>query len=347
MTETLTSERIDVELDPRAFAQYALDEGWGDGLPCVPPVESLVREYLDACSRPADALVAVLPPSRAKCTVENIAVNAAMTGAPPAAMDLVCTMIATMAEAPFDLPGVNATTASVVPAVVVNGPIRDTLRIPYREGCLGGALGWGASIGRAARFVMRNIAGQAVGETSASVFGQPGRITGIVTGEWEERSPWAPLAERRGVPGDAITVFAAMGTANIADPLAASGEELLHIIGRSLAYMGTNGFLAATSYSEMLVGINPTWTNELIHRDVPDIEDVQRILWERAIIPLADFPAHLHEGILAKGRVHGDNVHVVAAPEDIMVFVAGGSGSIHAAMLPGFSNSVALTRPVS
>ena len=25
--------------------------------------------------------------------------------------------------------------------------------------------------------------------------------TGIVVGEWEERSPWAPLGERRGVPG--------------------------------------------------------------------------------------------------------------------------------------------------
>src|SRR5204863_2604848 len=134
---------------------------------------------------------------------------------------------------------------------------RDALEIPYDVGCFGGAAGPGPAIGRAVRLVMRNVGGQVVGVSSKSVFGSPGRVAGIVVGEWEERSPWAPLAERRGVPGDAVTVFGTMGTMNICDPLANTADELLLAIGRGLAASGSNGFLHQLPFSEVLVGINP------------------------------------------------------------------------------------------
>ena len=130
-----------------------------------------------------------------------------------------------MARFRVQLHALNATTGSVVEALVVNGSARHTLGLPMGAGCLGGVAGHAPAIGRALRLVLRNVAGQHVGVTSQSVWGQPGRVAGIVFGEWEERSPWAPLAERRGVAGDAVTVIGAMGTMNICDPLASTADE--------------------------------------------------------------------------------------------------------------------------
>jgi hypothetical protein len=340
----LTSARYEVDLED--FSRAAWELGWGDGLPCIAPTPDLVHTYLDATDRDPQETVAVLLPLRARCTVEKIAINAAMTGAPPASMPLLCTAIEAMADSDLCLAGLNATTASVVPALFVNGPIRDQLDIPYRHACLGGARSSAPSIGRALRLVMRHVAGQVAGVTSESVFGQPARVVGLVFGEWEERSPWAPLAQRRGVPGNALTAFGVMGTANIADMVAESTDHLLEVIGKSAAYMGANGFLASTAFSQVALVINPTWA-EIIANDIPSVDDVTYQLWDQAALPIDWFPRANREAVEALGRVHSDGrVHLVASPDDVMVLVAGGPGSLHATMLHGFSASLAVTRAI-
>jgi len=203
------------------------------------------------------------------------------------------------------------------------------------------------AIGRAIRLVMRNIAGQVAGRTSESIFGQPGRVTGIVVGEWEENSPWAPLAERRGIAGDAVTVFGTVGTCNIVDSEGATGTELLEVIGKSLAYMGNNGFVGGTVFADQMVAINPVWANEIIARDIPTFEDVSELLWKFARRPLSDFPEPCRPGLERRGRIDQDgNAYLVETPDEIHIFVCGGLGSLHAMMLPGFSNSQAVTRAI-
>ena len=44
----LSSQRLEVDDDPAAFAKLATDAGWGDGLPLIPPTEERVRAYLVA-----------------------------------------------------------------------------------------------------------------------------------------------------------------------------------------------------------------------------------------------------------------------------------------------------------
>jgi hypothetical protein len=233
-----------------------------------------------------------------------------------------------------------------VPALVVNGPVRHELGIPFGAGCLGGVAGAAPAIGRALRLVMRNVAGQRIGSTSQSVYGTPGRVVGIVFGEWEERSPWAPFAERRGVAGDAVTVYGAMGTANICDLVADRGDILLELIGKSCAYAGANGFLTSSAFAEMLVCINPIWA-ELIGRDFPDADEVQQLLWEHAALALDWWPPAYHESLEAYGRVRADGrVHLVAAPGDMFFLVCGGQGSLHAAALHSWGATVATTRPI-
>jgi hypothetical protein len=46
----------------------------------------------------------------------------------------------------------------------------------------------------------------------------------------------AGVPNSRGVSGDAVTMYAAMGTANICDLTSSTGRTLLEFIGKSLAY---------------------------------------------------------------------------------------------------------------
>ena len=116
----------------------------------------------------------------------------------PAAFPLVLAALEAMLVPEWNAFGLTTTTSSVFPMLIVNGPCRDELGIDYRAGCMGGAAGRGSmTIGRAVSLCLRNIGGQRAGETSRTVFGQPARF-GLCFGEWEERSPWPSLAERRG-----------------------------------------------------------------------------------------------------------------------------------------------------
>jgi hypothetical protein len=343
--EWLASERIEVDDDPAEFLKLATDAGWGDGLPLIPPTEDRVRAHVAASRRFPDECIAVLPPRNGRCTVEKLAINAVMAGAPPESMPLLCAAIEAMAEKQFNLFALNTTTSCVVPGMFVNGPSRDALKIPYDTGCFGGAAGPGPAIGRATRLVMRNVGGQVVGVSSKSVFGQPGRVVGIVVGEWEERSPWAPLGERRGVPGDAVTVHGCTGTIDVADITADNGVDLLELIGKSLAFAGTNAFIGGHHDAEIFTCIAPPWA-DLIAAAYPSIDEVQERLHAHASLPIDRWPAMHRKRMDAEGRVDANGiVHLVEDPEHMLVMVNGGLGNLHAMALHSFGPTRAVTRP--
>ncbi len=342
----LSSHRVETEVDVMEFTRESLTLGWGDGLPLIPPTEARVRAFLAATPFFPDQVIATLPPLRAECTVEKIAINAVMAGAPPESMPLLVAAVEAFASPNFELYGLNATTAPVIPMIVVNGPIRDQLDIPYKHSCLGGVATAAAAIGRALRLIIRNLAGQVAGVTSQTVFGSPGRVSGILFGEWEERSPWAPFAERQGVKGNAVTAYGTNGTQNIIDTSSQKGTEFLEIIGKSLAYPGANGFSPAVPYAEIMVAVNPVWA-EIIARDVPKLEDVQQILWEHASLP-ADFLVHQHREQLEKqNRVHSNGrVYVAAEPKDVFVLCCGGTGSLHATGFHSWGTCITTTAAI-
>jgi hypothetical protein len=344
----LASRRHESDLDVTAFGELAMAKGWGDGLPLVPPTDARVQAFLQANDRHPDEVICELPPMRAECTVEKIAINAVMAGAAPQALELIIAALLSVAAPDFELYGVNTTTAPVFPAFVVNGPVRDRLGVPYGYGCFGGAAASAVAIGRAIRLIMRNVAGQVAGETSQTTFGSPGRVAGILVGEWEERSPWAPLAERRiGVKGDAVTSFGAMGTMNILDTTSQRPDHFLEMIGKSLAYPGNNCFSPAMPYGEVMVALNPICA-EILGKEMPDIAEVQERLWRYASLP-ADWLQALHrEQLEAQGRVRDDGrIYLTPEPKDIILFVAGGLGGLHATALHTFGSSLSQTQPLA
>jgi hypothetical protein len=96
-----------------------------------------------------------------------------------------------------------------------------------------------------------------------------------MVGEWEERSPWAPLAERQaGIKGDAVTCFGTMGTVNVLDTTLQSPSDFLEMIGKSMVYPGMNGFSPSMSYGKCMVAINPIW-GDIVGGEMPDIQDVR------------------------------------------------------------------------
>ena len=345
----LTSDRLDVDGDPVEFQRLATDAGWGDGLPLIPPTEERVRAYVVASGRFPEERLADLPPRNGRCTVEKVAVNAVLAGAPAAAMPLLCSAVTAMCDPDFNLFALNTTTSCVVPGVFVNGPIRHELAIPYDTGCFGGVAGPAPAIGRALRLLMRNVGGQVVGVSSKSVFGQPGRVTGIVVGEWEERSPWAPLSVRRGLPvgQDAVTVHGCTGTMDIADIAADDGRDLLEIIGKSLAFCGTNAFIGSHHGAEIMVCLAPPWA-ELIATAYPNIEDVQERLYANAALPADWWPARHRVKAETDRRVGPDGLmHLVEDPEHMLVMVNGGLGNLHALALHSFGPTRAVTRAIN
>jgi hypothetical protein len=342
----LASRRHEADLDIDAFTRFSLKMGWGDGLPLVPPTDARVRVFLSENDRYPDEVVASMP-GDVECTVEKIVINAVMAGAPPEALELLIAMVASVADPDFELYGVNATTAPVYPAFVVNGPVRHALDIPYSYGCLGGVPGASAAIGRALRLIMRNVAGQVAGTTSQTTFGSPGRVAGIVTGEWEEKSPWAPLAERRGVAGDAVTSFGTMGTMNVLDTTSHSAMDFLEMIGKSYAYAGCNNFSGAVPFGEALIAINPICA-EIVGREMPNIEDVQEVLWKFASVAASDLNLQHRNQLDEQQRIREDGrIYATPEPKDILLFVAGGLGGLHAACFHTFGTSLAQTKAVA
>jgi hypothetical protein len=342
----LMSDRVEVDADPAAFSDFALTQGWSDGLPVIPPDATTVRTYIWASGRRGEMSLGELPPAGVSCTVENVAVNALMAGARPEAMPLLCTIVELLTEPSVYTRGTATTTNAATQAIVVSGPLRHELEVPFANGCLGGAPTPAVAIGRAVRLIMRNVGGELVGVTSQSTFGQPGRLAGILFGEWEEESPWPPFGARRGVPGNAVTVFSVSGTTSISDTSARTGRVLAEMIGRSLAYP-CQATIISQHGGELMLLINPAWA-KIMAGEVGRLEAVRELIWRSATVRRSDFAADYDAALESRGIFDekGD-VRVVANPDDIHVVVCGGGGGVHAMALPGYGVARAATANVA
>jgi len=342
MSAVLVSEQVEVAADPTALYELSLAEGWGDGVPLLPPTDDAVLALLDATPYSPDHVVGALPPQYGVATIELVAVNTAMTGCTAEAFPFVIAALEAMLVPEWNAFGLTTTTSSVFAMLLVNGPGRDAAGIDYRAGCMGGAAGRGSmTIGRSVSLCLRNIGGQRAGETSRTVFGQPARF-GLCFGEWEERSPWPSLAVRRGCAAtdDVVTVHGGKGTFPLADIHNDDPRDLLYLIAKSIAFPLSNMFLSGNPENgDVVVAMNPMWA-ERFGKAFPAVEDCQQYLWDHAWQPLAVWPEGNQQILRDKGRVDaGDRVRLVASPAQIVPFVCGGLGSLHAVALPSFGES--------
>ena len=185
--------------------EFLFDQGLTDGLPVVPPTPERVLAMLAHTRRSPAEEFAVLPPNLAPVTVEKVAINAVLAGCKPEYFPVVLAGVEAIADDQYNLHGAGATTMGGAPVLIVNGPIRDAIGMNSGQNALGQGNRANATIGRAVRLVIRNVAGHRPGGTERATIGWPGKLT-LCFAEAEERAAtWTPLHVERGFqPQDSV-----------------------------------------------------------------------------------------------------------------------------------------------
>ena len=162
--KSLQSSRINIPDSQRAIQNYLWEQGWTDGLPVVPPTESLVREMLAGYGGDPSTSLGVMQPRNAQATLEKLAINSVMAGCQPEYFPVVVAAVKASLDPEFNLGGNAATTGGAAQVVIVNGPIASELGINGDAACFGPGSRANAAIGRAVRLVIRNVGGLIPGE---------------------------------------------------------------------------------------------------------------------------------------------------------------------------------------
>lgn len=349
MTEQSLDRAATLEMpdDIDAINRLYRERRWGDGLPIVPPTAARVERMLAHSRRGRHELVARVAPGFGAATVERIAINAVMAGCDPEYLPVLIAATEAVADAEFNLQGIQATTNPVAVWLVLNGPISKQLQVNATFNCIGQGNWANATLGRAMRLILQNIGGAWPGEMDRATHGQPGKFT-FCCAENEENHPWQPLHVERGFnAGDStVTVVGAEGTMNMntharyADELArVIAETMMHPTSNEYVHGGEPWFILGSEHAE------------IFRREGWSKAEVKRQLWQRSKIAVKQLSAKEIDRARASRTPElgelGDDTLLPISPreEDIQLIVAGGPGT-HSVYVPCFGNSRAVTRRI-
>ncbi|WP_219415308.1 hypothetical protein [Pseudonocardia nigra] len=230
---TLTSPRIPVA-DEEAARELFTRNGWGDGLPVVPPTPERVERFVAASGLAPDDVVGVLPEQGRTLSCEKVAVNAVAAGCREEYMSVLLAAVRALTREEFNL---HSTTVSgaTAPLLVVSGPVVDQLAINTSYSVFGPGHHANATIGRAVRLVLQNLCGGIPGVLDKATFGHPGKFSYCI-GESRTANPWPPRHADRGVPADAsaVTVLAGEAPINARNDWAAKPGPILATIADAM-----------------------------------------------------------------------------------------------------------------
>ena len=318
--------------------------GWTDGLPIVPPTESVVSRFLDAAGVPAGAVVGVEPVRRRRITAEKVAIAAVMAGGLPEYLPVVVAIVKAMCEPEFGFHGVTASTGGSAPFAVVNGPVRLALGMNATHNVLGNGSRPNATIGRALRLLIINVLGGIPGQLDRSTLGHPGKFTFCVA-EDEEDSPWLPLATERGVtPGaSAVTVLAVESPHQIMnewthDPRDIAETYAAAIRANMLTYsIWAGNYAIVVPKQHRQIFAEAGWSKRDLRERVHERARVSRREW-RAVGKSAVAPRKDEDAIYTALR----------SPDDLLVVAAGGPAGGFGAILPPWygKKSLAVTKGI-
>jgi hypothetical protein len=339
-----TFEALD-DLD--AINKLYRERRWSDGLPIVPPTQERVARMLASTKRKPDEIIAIVPPGFGEATVERIAINAVMAGCDPEYLPVLIAATDAVAQAQFNIQGIQATTNSAAVWLVLNGPIVQQLDINATFNCLGQGSWANATLGRAMRLILQNIGGALPGDMDRATQGQPAKYT-FCCGENEAQSPWEPLHVERGFTRETstVTVVAAEGTLNL-NTHSKDADELLRVIAESMVHPASN---------EYCHGGEPWLVVAPEHADILKAggltkRDVKQRLWDLSKMPAGRMS--VKEILRAQasrtseyGEIKAETLLSISpSPDDIWFIVAGGPGT-HSVYVPCFGNSRAATREI-
>jgi hypothetical protein len=327
---------------------WILEQGWGDGLPVLPPTPERVGALLSGTKRDPREVIALLPPRLGEATVETVAINAALAGACPRELPVIIAAIEAMVVPSFNLQAIQTTTHPCSPLLIINGSLAGTLGINAGSNALGSGYRANAAIGRAVRLILQNVGGAHPGREDRATLGHPGKYTYCLA-ENEAASPWEPLHVERGFPRgtSTVTVCAAEAPRNVNDHDSITAEGIVATLAGSAASVGINNvylegeplFVLGPEHARTVAGSG--WAKG----------DLKRALFAAARVPLSKFsPENLQRFAAIRpewfdSRPPETPVPIASRWEDVMVIVAGGAGK-HSAFIPTFGRTWSVTRPI-
>lgn len=326
-------QTFDLDLRDEEWTEFAIAQGWSDGLPLVIPTEKAVERFLSVAGEVREPW-APISPRQVLPTPESLAANAVMAGCRPSDFPVVLAALRAVLQPDFNLHGMLATTHPCGIVIIVSGPIRTRLGIACGSNCFG--QGWRANltIGRALNLILRNIGGARPGEMDNATQGTPAKIT-FCFGENEEQSPWEPYGVRRGFARDTslVSCMASEGPHNINDHGSNSAEGIVKMLAEAISQPGTNTIYAKGPFAVVL---GPEHAATL-HRDGWSVEMIQQALYQGARVHIsrigADNRRHYEQNV--QHFPVDDHYTMAPSPADIHVLVAGGAGK-HSAWVPSF-----------
>jgi hypothetical protein len=173
---------------PENLEKLFVENGWTDYLPIVLPTEERVAAMLKATHRKPDEIVGTMQPSPPheawEYTVEKVAINAVMAGAKPEYFPVILAIASTGATSLF------TSTNSWARMVVVNGPIRNEIKMNAGIGAMGPFNLANATIGRAWTLISKNLGnGGQPGVNYMGTQGNPLNWNNVCIPEKEEALP--------------------------------------------------------------------------------------------------------------------------------------------------------------
>ena len=341
MSPVLMSNRIELESAEQVLETF-YQKGWTDGLPVVPPTEEKVLAFLGAAGLAPDEILGAIPERNRIFTAEKVAVNAVMAGCLPEYFPVVVAAVRGISRPEFGLHGVCASTAGSGILMVVNGPVASAIGLNNGQNLMGPGNRANATIGRAVRLVLYNLAGR---EFDRSTLGHPGKYTYCISEN--ETSSWKPLHVMRGLTKEtnAVTLFAAEGPNQIQNHGGLKPENILNTIADRMRALGSFNM---GGDCECALIICPEHY-ESLRKDGWTKEGVREFLYANAYRPLAD----LKRGGLNESPLEREDeermVRAVSSPDHILLIMAGGGAGRFSAYLPGWFSrhmSSAVTEPI-
>jgi len=190
-----------------------IDKRYTDFLPVILPTKERVDAMLAQTSHDPDEILATMNPGSEAgetwtYTVRHAAIAAVMAGAKPEYFPVILA-IGSSGSTPL-----NVSDNGFMAGAVINGKIRDEIRLNYDIGAVGPYAQANTTIGRAWSLLALNGANCGkVGTTYMGTVGNTANLVNVIIAENEELSPWEPYAVRRGFRKDenVVTIFIGWG----------------------------------------------------------------------------------------------------------------------------------------
>ena len=184
-----------------SLQQYFKDNDLTDYLPIVLPTEERVAAMLKGTSQKPDKVVKVVnwPGGKRAMTVEKVAVCAVMAGAKPEHFPLI---LALSTYVPF-----GNSTSSMANMILVNGPVRNQVKMNYKGNVMGPHNEVNSVLGRSFALLSKTAGNLHAGKTTFSALGSTIQYNSLCIAENEEALPagWDPAHVQMGFkPTDSV-----------------------------------------------------------------------------------------------------------------------------------------------